>query len=148
MSIVSGIAIVCAVFGLYEFIDWYSGHNGLVGNLILENWQIDFFLLQNPFLSLYLLLPIAWIDSVRAEIREGILARSPLMFSEWIPKLFWFLQGLGYFTLIHQIRSIFGGLSQGYELNSNNFGGNFLSILILVFLIQFIFRNLPEIKTL
>jgi hypothetical protein len=148
MNIFKIVTFVAAVFGLYEFIDWYSGHYGLLGGFIYQNLGIEFFLLQNPLTSLYLILPFAWSEPVRTEIREGILARSPLMFHEWIPKLFWFLQGLGYFTLIYQVRYIFGGLSQGYELNSDNFGSTFLSILILVFLIQFILRNLPEIKTL
>lgn len=138
----NALMILGFVFGLYEFLDWFAGKPGFVGGWILENLT-SFFLLQNPFLATYTILPAAWSQPIRNRFRDGLLSRWQLVTHPWAHRIAPWFQGLCYFLLAHQIREIF--LLAGKPFVPTSSGAIFVWIIILTYLVQYVLRNLPVV---
>lgn len=139
----------CLVMGTLEFFDWLSGGKGLIAELL--NFPTPFF--APPIIALYFILPAAWSEPLRELVRERVFSRWKLMLHPLSYIISPFIQGIFYVSIIWILRQLFElvsksecGLSCSKLFTPENSSLLFLSFFFCLFFLQFVLRNLPEVK--
>jgi hypothetical protein len=141
----------CLVMGTLEFMDWLAGGRGLIAGWL--NFPTAF--LAPPLIASYFILSAAWSEPLRELIRERVFSRWQLMLHPWTYIISPFIQGIFYVSVIWIIREIFELVSKS-ECNLNcsdlfspeNASFLFFAFFFCLFFLQFVLRNLPEVKEL
>lgn len=153
------------VFGLFEFFDWCAGKKGLVGNLIFQllsqlvtNSSSKSFseimqnpllqVVQNPFVAVYMSLLSSFSPLLKRNIQSIALINLPFIVRPWVSKVSLSIQFTCLVFLVYQLREILIGLTEGKVFVPRDDSVTFGSIILLVFLVQFVLRNLPKIEEL
>ncbi|NJL42964.1 MAG: hypothetical protein HC935_05570 [Pseudanabaena sp. SU_2_4] len=124
--VANALMVLGLVFGLYEFFDWCSGKPSFVGG----STGNAFFIFKNPFLATYMLLPIAWSQTIRDFIRNSLLSQWSMLTHPWMHR--WispFLQAFCFVILANQIREIAQLSKIGRPFTPTNSASIFVSII-------------------
>jgi hypothetical protein len=160
------MSYIVLIFGVFEYFDWCFGRKGAIGGVIYQlisqiNKLMSYDsqeiltqdiqhpllqLIQNPLIAVYICLWISFSRSLKRDIQFVALTKISFINQPWIPRASLSIQALCLVLLVYQLRKVLITIIEGNYFYSDKNSLLFGSIISLIFLIQFVLRNIPEIN--
>lgn len=160
------MSYIFLIFGVFEYFDWCIGRKGVIGGVIYQLiFQINksmsydtqdiltqdiqhplLQLIQNPLIAVYICLLVSFSRSLKRDIQFVALTKIPFINQPWVPRASLSVQALFLVLLVYQLRKVLITVVEGNYFYNDKDSLLFGSIISLIFLIQLVLRNIPEIK--